>query len=93
MNCSRWIMLCIVRTTISLDEHLGRQVRRRAAAQGLSVSAFICKVLDHALKQRMQSEPPPFHLVTVRNARVRAGVDLDSSGSLDTQDDRARFAL
>ena len=84
-------MLCIMRTTISLDERLGRQVRQRAAAQGLSVSAFIRKVLDDALKRRTQSETPPFHLVTVRNARVRPGVDLGSPRSLDTQDDEARF--
>lgn len=86
-------MLCIMRTTISLEERLGRQVRRKAAAQGLSVSAFICKVLDDALKQRTQSKPPRFRLVTVRNARVRPGVDLDSPRSLETQEDQARFAL
>ncbi len=84
-------MLCIMRTTISLDEHLARQVRRRAAAQGLSVSAFIAKVLDDALKRRVPSERPPFRLVTMRNARLRPGVDLDSPRSLDAEDDRARF--
>ncbi len=84
-------MLCIMRTTISLDERLGRQVRRRAAAQGLSVSAFISKVLDDAMKRRAPSEPLPFRLVTVRNARIRAGVDLDAPRTLDVEDDRARF--
>lgn len=80
-----------MRTTISLDERLERQVRRSAAAQNLSVSAFIAKVLDDALKRRAPSEPPPFHLVTVRNARIRPGVDLDSPRSLDSEDDRAQF--
>ena len=80
-----------MRTTISLDERLERQVRRSAAAQDLSVSAFIAKVLDDALKRRAPSEPPPFHLVTVRNARIRPGVDLDSPRSLDSEDDRAQF--
>lgn len=47
-----------MRTTISLDERLERQVRRSAAAQDLSVSAFIAKVLDDALKRRPSSEPP-----------------------------------
>lgn len=80
-----------MRTTISLDERLGRQVRRSAAAQDLSVSAFIAKVLDDAVKRREPSEPPPFRLVTVRNARIRPGVDLDSPRSLDSEDDRAQF--
>lgn len=80
-----------MRTTISLDERLARQVRRSAAAQDLSVSAFIAKVLDDALKRRAPSEPPPFRLVTVRNARIRPGVDLDSPRSLDSEDDRAQF--
>ena len=85
------IMLCIMRTTISLDEYLERQIRRRAAAEGLSVSAFISKVLNDALKRRVPSERTPFRLVTVRNARLRPGVDLDSPRSLDVEDDRARF--
>ena len=85
-------MLFIMRTTISLEERLGRQVRRSAAAQGLSVSAFIAKILDDALKRHAPSEPPPFRLVTVRNARIRPGVDLDSPRALDVEDDRARFA-
>ena len=84
-------MPCIMRMTISLGERLGRQVRRRAAAQGLSVSAFISKVLDDALKRPAPSEPTPFRLVTVRNARLRPGVDLDSPRSLDAEDDRVRF--
>ncbi len=84
-------MPCIMRMTISLGERLGRQVRRRAAAQGLSVSAFISKVLDDALKRRGPSKPTPFRLVTVRNACLRPGFDLDSPRSLDAEDDRGRF--
>ena len=84
-------MLCIMRTTISLNEHLANQVRRAATAQQLSVSAFIAKVLDDALKQRAPSEPPAFRLVTTSGTRVRPGVDLDRPRSADTEDDEARF--
>ena len=84
-------MRFVMRTTISLDEYLERQVRRRAAAEGLSVSAFISKVLNDALKRPAPSERTPFRLVTARNTRLRPGVDLDSSRSLDVEDDRARF--
>ena len=77
-----------MRTTISLDDRTARQVRRAAAAAGLSVSAFISKTLDDVMKRREErSEPPPFRLVTVRGVRPRPGVDLDRSRALDSQED------
>ncbi len=84
-------MMCIIRTTISLDDQLAKQVRRAAETRGLSVSAFIAETLDDALKRREIVEPPPFHLVTVRGVRPRPGVDLDRPRALDAQDDEARF--
>ena len=84
-------MLCIMRTTISLDDQLAKQVRREAEASGLSVSAFIAKILSDAIKRRNPPETPPFQLVTVRGVHPRAGVDLDSLRALDAQDDEARF--
>ena len=80
-----------MRTTISLDDQLAKQVRRAAEARGISVSAFIAKTLDDALKRRERSEPPPFRLVTVRGVNARPGVDLDRPRALDAQDDEARF--
>ena len=80
-----------MRTTISLDEQLAKQVRRAAEARGISVSAFIASTLDDALKRREGSEPPPFQLVTVRGVHPRPGVDLDRTRALDAQDDEARF--
>ena len=80
-----------MRTTISLDDQLAKQVRRAAETRGLSVSAFIAKTLDDALKRREAPEPPPFHLVTVRGVHARPGIDLDRPRALDAQDDEARF--
>ena len=80
-----------MRTTISLEDRLARQVRREAAARGVSVSAFIARTLDDALKQRERAEPPPFRLVTVRGVRPRPGVDLDRPRALDAEDDEARY--
>ena len=80
-----------MRTTFSLDEQLAKQVRRAAEARGISVSAFISKMLDDALKRRETSEPPPFQLVTVQGVRPRPGVDLDRTRALDAQDDETRF--
>lgn len=82
-----------MRTTISLDDRTAKQVRRAAEAAGLSVSAFISKTLDDALKRREErSEPPPFRLVTVRGARPRPGVDLDRPRALEAQEDEAYFS-
>ena len=79
-----------VRTTISLDDQLARRVRREAAEQGLSVSAFIAKTLDDALKRREGPAPPPFRLVTV-SGRARSGVDLDRPRAIDVAEDRELF--
>ncbi len=84
-------MLCIVRTTISLDDQLAKQVRREAAARGISVSAFIARTLSDSLKRREPSAPPPFELVTVRGVRPRPEVDLDRPRALDADDDEALF--
>ena len=86
------VMLCVMRTTISLEDRLATQVRREAAAQGVSVSVFIARTLDDALKLPESPEPPPFRLVTVRGVHPRLGVDLDRPRALDVQDDEARFA-
>ena len=80
-----------MRTTISLDDQLAKQVRRAAEARGISVSAFIAQTLDDALKRREPTEPPPFRLVTVRGVHPRPGVDLNRPRAPDAQDDEARF--
>jgi len=80
-----------MRTTISLDARLAEQVRRAAAARGMSVSAFIAETLDDALRRREPTEPPPFRLVTVGGVRARPDVALDRPRALDAQDDEARF--
>ena len=80
-----------MRTTISLDDQLAKRVRRAAEARGISVSAFIARTLDDALKRCEISEPPPFRLVTVGGVHARPGVDLDRPRRLDAQDDEARF--
>ena len=91
MHICRYVMLSIMRTTISLDDQLAKQVKREAETRGLSVSAFIAKTLDDALKRRKASEPPPFQLVTVRGVQAQPGIDLDRPRALDAQDDEARY--
>ena len=91
MHLCIYVMLCIMRTTISLDDQLARQVRREAAEQGLSVSAFIARILDDALKRDEPSTSPPFQLVTVRGSRLRPGVDLDRPRALEVFEDEVQF--
>ena len=81
-----------MRMTISLDEQLSRRVRQEAAARGMSVSAFIARTLDDALKRSESQEPPPFQLVTVRGVHPRPSVDLDRIRALEVRDDEAGFA-
>ena len=82
-----------MRTTISLNDQLAKRVRREAEARGISMSAFIARTLDDALKRPETPEPPPFRLVTVRGVHARPGVNLDQPRALDLRDDEAGFGL
>lgn len=78
-----------MRTTISLDDRLAEAVRAKAAEKGESVSAFIARTLDDALKRPEPKEERPFRLVTVRGEGVRGGVDLDRPRELEVAEDEA----
>ncbi len=81
-----------MRTTISLEDPLGRAARERAAAEGLSLSAYIARLLRGALtRQEEPEEPPPFTLVTVGGGGPLPGIDLDRSTQLLVDADEERF--
>jgi len=80
-----------MRTTISLEDRLGERVRRKAANEGLSVSAYIAGVLDDALKRSEARPVRAFRLVTVGKGGVYAGVDLDKPGALLVAEDEAAY--
>jgi hypothetical protein len=83
----------MVRTTISLDDRLAERVRQRAREQEMSLSAFIAKVLDDALKRgRGEAPPPAFRLVTVAGPGVFPGVDLDRPRDLLVAEDEATYS-
>jgi hypothetical protein len=81
-----------MRTTISLDDRLAERVRRKAAEEGLTVSAFIAKTLDDALKRKPVPPARPFRLITVTGEGVRPGIDLDRARTLDIEEDEDRYA-
>ncbi len=80
-----------MRTSISLDDRLAARVRRRAREEGMSVSAWIARVLDDRLKRREEEPAPPFRLVTVGGDGVWPGVDLDRPRALLVAEDEARY--
>ena len=80
-----------MKMTITFDDQLADKVRRAAAEQGLSVSAFIARTLADALQRREGLTQPPFRLNTVRGGRLRRGVDLDRSRVLEVSDDEGQL--
>jgi hypothetical protein len=80
-----------MRTTISLDDALGKAARRRARQDGLSLSALVARALTALLTQSESRERArPFRLVSVRGTGPQAGVDLDrTSALLVAEDERA----
>jgi len=81
-----------MRTTISLDDRIFEAVKRRAAAEGRSVSAFIAGILDDAVKREI---PPPgkrsFRLITVGGGGPYPNIDLDRPRELMVADDEEEY--
>ena len=85
------MMLCM-RTTISLDDRIFEAVKRRAASEGRSVSAFIAAVLDDAMKRDPRpSEERPFRLVAVGGGGPYPEVDLDRPREQMVAEDEEQF--
>ena len=74
-----------------MEDWLAEGVRREAAARGLSVSAFIAKTLDDALKRPEPTPARPFRLITVGAEGPRPGVDLDRPRELESLEDEERY--
>ena len=85
-------MIVCMRTTISLDERIFEAVKRRAAAEGKSVSAFIATVLDDAVKRTPSpSEERPFRLITVGGGGPYPKIDLDRPRLLLVAEDEETY--
>ena len=71
-----------MRTTLNLDDHLLAAAKDRAAAKGITLTAFIEDALAAALAPRpTQSRPYRFRWKT-HKGRLRAGVDIADRNSL-----------
>ena len=81
-----------MRTTITLDDGLATDLKRRARMEGKSVSAIIAEAVRAQLAKREGStKTPPFRLVTVKGAGPRRGVDLRKLRRLEELEDIERF--
>lgn len=81
-----------MRTTITLDERLMAQLKRRAAEQGTSVS----KLVEHAVRllvrtPRAPTESPTFKLVTFGASGRFSQRNIDKTSALIEADDIERF--
>ena len=81
-----------MRTTITLDDGLAADLKRRARTEGKSVSAVIAEALRAQLTQR-QTPPKaaPFRLVTVNGGGPRPGVDVAKLRTLEESEDIERW--
>jgi hypothetical protein len=83
-----------MRTTISLDEGLLEDLKRRAQQARLSLSAFIVGTLRQALAKGQ--EPPkarPFKLITFGGDGLRPGVAFERLHEVEEEEDRARLKI
>lgn len=81
-----------MRTTISLDDRIGEAARRRAEEEGLSLSAYIARLIAAALAIPQSAAPaPPFQLITAGGSGPSRGVDLDRTSTLLEEDDVERY--
>ena len=81
-----------MRTTITLDERLLAQLKRRAAEQGTSVSRLIEQAVRMFLRApRAPAESRTFELVTFGAGGRSSGHNLDKTAALVEADDIERF--
>ena len=81
-----------MRTTITLDDGLVADLKRRAQAEGKSLSAVIADALRAQLGKR-QSAPktPAFRLVTVKGGGLRPGVEVEAFKAVAESEDIERW--
>lgn len=77
------------RTTIYLEERLDQAVRERARELGSSVSAFIAKAVDDALKRIEPRDEKPFRLITAGGGGPLPGIDTDRIREFEVLEDVA----
>lgn len=82
-----------MRTTITLDERLMAQLKRRAAAEGTSVSKLIEQAVRLFVRTpRSSAGSPAFELVTFGSGGRFSRHNIDKASAVMEGDDIERFA-
>ncbi len=82
-----------MRTTITLDERLMDQLKRRAAEQGTSVSKLVEQAVRLFVRTpRAPGASPRFELVTFGKGGRFTRHNIDKTSALTEADDVERFA-
>lgn len=82
-----------MRTTITMDERLMAQLKRRAAEQGTSVSRIIEQAVRLFVRTpRTPAESPAFELITFGAGGRFSRLNTDKTSALIEADDLERFA-
>lgn len=82
-----------MRTTITLDERLMVQLKRRAAEQGTSVSKLVEQAVRLFVRSpRTPASPQVFELVTFGKGGCFSRHNIDKTSALLEADDVERFA-
>ena len=56
--------LCVVRTTLIIDDDVAAAARHRAVSDGITLSALVTQALRAALHEGSPAPDPPFSMVT-----------------------------
>lgn len=71
-----------MRTTITIDEHLLEEVRKRAAERRQTVSQVIEESVRESLLRHGDEAPTPFRVRAFPSGGYQPGVDLDDNAGL-----------
>ena len=83
-------MVLLVRTTILLDDELGKRLREAADQRGQSLSAFLAEAGRAALEEAKEASPA-FELLTYGTDGVVPGINLDRTRGLVVAEDERAF--
>ncbi|MBI3928728.1 MAG: CopG family transcriptional regulator [Armatimonadetes bacterium] len=81
-----------MRTTITIDDHLLEELKKRAARAGTTVSRLIEDAVRSTLGPSQAAPKRDFRLVTFGGTGRFTDVDLDKTSRLLEHDDISRFS-
>ena len=79
------------RTTVRLPEDLIRRAKRKAAAEGRSLTVLIEEGIRRILKERTSAQERILPPVSTKTGGLNPGVDLNDSAALIEMEDTGPF--